>query len=136
MYESWEKMLIFKNKNIKKLIFVITIMIIILFIMNNMVLGASIGTMDLNSWKPGSTTDASGTRLQQIGNSIIGILQVVGSISSVIALIIMGIKYMVGSVEERAEYKKTMLPYFIGAIMVFAITNVLAIVSDIMQNLI
>ena len=46
-------------------------------------------------------------------------------------LIIIGIKYMFGSVEEKAQYKKILLPYFWGAIMVFGITNIVSIIYDI-----
>ena len=59
---------------------------------------------------------------------ILGVVQVVGSLIAVIALIVLGVKYMMGTVEEKAEYKKTLLPYFIGAMMVFGISNLLGIV--------
>lgn len=85
-----------------------------------------------DTFKPDSTTTVEGaTKLESIGNTIIGVVQVVGSCVSVGVLIVMGIKYMAGSVEERAEYKSTMLPYLVGAILVFAITNILPIVIDI-----
>ena len=71
----------------------------------------------------------------RIGNSIIGTITVVASIISVIALIVLGIKYMLGSVEERAEYKKVLLPYFVGAIMVFGITNVLNLIINLVGNI-
>ena len=35
-----------------------------------------------------------------------------------------GIKYMMGSAEEKAEYKKVMLPYIIGAVLIFAGVNI------------
>lgn len=71
----------------------------------------------------------------RIGNSIIGTITVVASIISVIALIILGIKYMLGSVEERAEYKKVLWPYFIGAIMVFGITNIINLIINLVGNI-
>ena len=55
-----------------------------------------------------------------IGGQIIGILQTVGVILSIIILIVLGIKYMMGSAEEKAEYKKTMIPYIVGAVFIFA----------------
>ena len=55
-----------------------------------------------------------------MGNKIIGAIQLIGSIVSVLTLVVLGIKYMTGSVEERAEYKKTMMPYVIGAALIFA----------------
>lgn len=87
-------------------------------------------------YEPVSKDSAIGAdKLMNIGNTIIGTLQVIGSIISVAVLVILGIKYMVGSAEERAEYKKSMMPYIIGAIMVFAITNLLGIVVEIAKAL-
>ena len=37
---------------------------------------------------------------------------------------VLGIKYMMGSAEEKAEYKKTMIPYVVGAILIFAATTI------------
>ena len=66
--------------------------------------------------------------IQTLGGSIIGIIRVVGTIISIAMLIVLGIKYMMGSAEERAEYKKTLFPYFIGAILIFAATNLADII--------
>lgn len=67
----------------------------------------------------GSTDDFNG-----IGSVVLGAVQAVGSSISVIVLVIIGIKYMIGSTEERAEYKKSMIPYVIGAVMFFAASNI------------
>lgn len=61
-----------------------------------------------------------GTIIIGAGNTILGVIQVVGIIVSVAILIILGIKYMLGSVEEKASYKKSMIPYLLGAVMLFA----------------
>ena len=68
----------------------------------------------------------------EIGNKIIGIVQAIGSIMSVISLILIGIKYMLGSAEEKAEYKSTMIPYLVGAILVFCASNIIAAIYNIM----
>ena len=88
---------------------------------------------DPGSFEPSSMTRAG--KLKNMGNTIIGIVQFIGSFTSVIALIVIGIKYMTGSIEEKAEYKKTMGPYVIGAILVFATTNLLGIVNSITGGL-
>ena len=54
---------------------------------------------------------------------------------SVVALMIIGVKYMLGSVEEKAEYKKTMRPYVIGAFMLFGITNLLGILVSVIGGI-
>ena len=65
---------------------------------------------------------------------ILGAVQIVGIILSVAVLGILGIKYMTGSLEEKAEYKKTMIPYLIGAIMLFAIPQLVKIIYNITNS--
>ena len=62
--------------------------------------------------------------LTKVGNNIVTIIQVVGIVIAVIVLLVIGIKYMMGSASEKAEYKKTMIPYIIGAILLFAATTI------------
>lgn len=86
---------------------------------------------DANYWDPSKGTKEGDSKLLEIGNKIIGPIQVIGSLVSVIAIIIIGIKYMLGSVEEKAQYKQTLGPYFLGAVFVFGITNILSIIYNI-----
>lgn len=65
--------------------------------------------------------DTSGAEdVSDIGNQIAGIVQVVGIFAAVIIIMVIGIKYMMGSAEEKAEYKKVMIPYLVGALLLFA----------------
>ncbi len=82
-----------------------------------------------------SGTRISNEEIQTIGETIVTIVSTIGSVVSVIALIIIGIKYMLGSVEEKAEYKKTMMPYFIGAICVFAASGITSIIYNAVIHL-
>ena len=45
---------------------------------------------------------------------------IAGIIVAIIVLLVLGIKYMMGSAAEKAEYKKTMIPYIVGAALIFA----------------
>lgn len=86
---------------------------------------------------PGSMTGESKVDVGGItglGNSIIKILSTIGIVVSVIVLVVLGIKYMMGSAEEKAEYKKTLMPYIIGAGLVFAASGIANIVYTFMQN--
>lgn len=67
----------------------------------------------------GNMNATGANELKTVGNSVIGILQVVGIVLSVVILIVLGLKYMMGSAEEKAEYKKTMMPYIVGAALIF-----------------
>ena len=110
-------------KNIMK-ISIIFIILIMVFTLNFSY--ARINTGDFEADVQG------GTQVVNIGNKIIGVLQLFGSILSVIVLIVIGIKYMLGSVEEKAQYKQLMMPYIIGAVLVFGVVNILAIIEKIM----
>ena len=77
----------------------------------------------------------AGTQVQGIGEQIIGIIQVVGSLVAVGVIVVLGIKYMMGSAEEKAEYKKTMLPYLIGAVILFAAVNIASYVVGIANSI-
>lgn len=118
-----------------KILGIILIFIILIFMIANV----NYAAIDFNpsNWEPNSTTEVTGAdRLLDFGNIIIGILRTVGTIISVAVLAILGIKYMLGSVEEKATYKETMRPYLIGAVLVFGITNILAIIIDVGTSLI
>lgn len=80
-------------------------------------------------------TEPTSTDIQDLGNKIIGILQTLGVVLSVVILIVLGIKYMMGSAEEKAEYKKTLLPYIIGAALVFAASAISGIIFNFTNKL-
>lgn len=84
------------------------------------------GTFDPSN-KINSTTDT--TVLKKAGK-IIGAIQGFGSVVALGALVYIGIRYMIGSTEEKAMYKETMIPYLIGSILLFASVNVVGAIYD------
>ena len=113
-----------------KILFIFMVCITLFCTFGNSFLYAA-DDFDANFWDPSTGQKEGDDKLLEIGNKIIGPIQVIGSLVSVIAIIIIGIKYMLGSVEEKAQYKETLGPYFLGAVFVFGITNVLSIVYNI-----
>lgn len=67
----------------------------------------------------------------KVGNNIVTIIQVVGIVIAVIVLLVIGIKYMMGSASEKAEYKKTMIPYIVGAVLIFAGTSLVRVIYSL-----
>lgn len=114
-----------KKKYIKKIIIYFLLMILIASTVNAMSVGGLTGN-----------TSASGNNeVRTIGNKFITIFSTVGTIISVIVIIILGIKYMLGSVEEKAEYKKSLMPYLIGAVCIFAASNIASIIYKFAINI-
>lgn len=73
---------------------------------------------------------AEGSFLTDAG-IILGWIKFVGIIVSVLALTIIGLKYLLSSVEGKAEYKKTMIPYIVGCFMLMATSIIIGIIEDI-----
>ena len=69
--------------------------------------------------------------LTKVGNNIVTIIQVVGIVIAVIVLLVIGIKYMMGSASEKAEYKKTMIQYIVGAVLIFAGTSLVRVIYSL-----
>ena len=111
----------------KKIFFIIAILIFIIILLITNSYGFSVDDL--------TGTEQEITTLKNAGNSIIKVISTAGVVISVAVLIILGIKYMMGSVEERAEYKKTLMPYVIGAALVFAASGIAQIVYNIANSL-
>ena len=65
------------------------------------------------------------------GANILNLLRNIAAIVSVVVISIIGLRYMVGSVEQRAEYKQTMMPVIIGCMLVGGLAGILTIIQSI-----
>ena len=115
----------------KKTVKILLVAIMLLLALTVTVNAASSGVNPSAYVGSGASVDS----INKIGNQIIQIVSTVGSIASVIVLVVLGLKYMMGSAEEKAEYKKTLLPYIIGAAFVFAASTIATIVFNFTTNL-
>ena len=120
------------TKNINKyLIVILTVLLILTLIIPSISYGKDdLNLGDLNAYK--NETEMSSLKTKAEG--IIGIIRTIGVVASVVALMGIGIKYMMASLEERAQYKETMKPYIIGAFLVFSLSLIPQIIYDIMKN--
>ena len=86
-------------------------------------------------YNPGVDSDVkNASKLLTMAQKIIAYLSAVGTIISVISLAIIGIKYLIASVEEKAEYKKNMIPYITGLLLLFGTTVIVSIISEIVTS--
>lgn len=75
------------------------------------------------------------TGITTVGGQIVNMITTIGIIVAVIVLLILGIKYMMGSASEKAEYKKTMIPYLVGAVLIFGASAIAKAVISISGSL-
>jgi len=79
-------------------------------------------------------TEPTSNEITTLGQKIIGILQTVGIVLSVVILVVLGLKYMMGSAEEKADYKKTMIPYVVGAVCIFLAPTIANAVYNLVNS--
>ncbi len=91
------------------------------------------GDSFIQAGKDGSAKIDKGS-LQNASSSIYNILLICGVIIAVLIGSIMGIKFMIGSVEEKAEIKAALVPFAIGCIVVFGAFGIWKIVVTIGNN--
>ena len=75
-------------------------------------------TGDLGDLDKFKGTATSSTELNNMAGAVLGAIQ-----------------YMFGSVEEKADYKQSLIPYLIGAVLLFAGTLIPELIYELVQGL-
>lgn len=107
-------------------VFAVLLIVMTVASFSTMVRAAEIDpSKDLTENYAGDTT----TLTAKVGN-VMGVIRNIAVIASVIVLMVIGVKYILGSVEEKAEYKKTFMPLIIGIIIVVSATSIAAFIFN------
>lgn len=85
-----------------------------------------------NDWEPTVDEEINSTVSDKAGK-ILGFIRSVGIVASVIALMIIGLRTMLGSVEEKSQYKESLPGYLIGVFLLFATTTIPSIIYDFLN---
>ena len=86
----------------------------------------TLAILNPNDYSVGAMEDTG--RLGTMASNILGIILVIGIIIAVAGIFIIGIQFMVGSVEEKAQYKQKILPFIVGFVILVAITAIVNII--------
>ena len=129
-------------KKLVKITFVILILIVILGDLS-IIKAASFSISDLfEKSKDFEEAGSSGViepidpdDVTPLSNSIFTILQIIAIAVALAMVAVLGIKYMTGSIEARAEVKKTLVPYIAGALVALGAFTIWKVVVDILQNI-
>ncbi len=130
------------NKNVVKIFSIILMLITLISISVNSFaagVGSASGSGGETVTSPGELKPKAEVKgedeLMQLGGNVMGILRTTGIVISVLILIVIGIKYMMGSAEEKAEYKKVMIPYLVGAALIFGASVISTVVFEFFTHL-
>ena len=115
-------------KNKKNIICIISIILITIS-------SISIATINPENFEPNPLDSKDYEEALTMAGIIVNAITTVGTVISVIMVMSLGIKYMLASVEQKAEYKKSMIPMFIGAILLFAGSTIVSIIYQLVEQL-
>ena len=87
--------------------------------------------IDPNEYNPNNGNAEAPEKFTNMVGIIATTIQTIGVILSVIVIGLLGIKYMTGSIEERADYKKSMIPFLVGTVLIVAVGTVLRIINNL-----
>ncbi len=82
-----------------------------------------------------NNTTIDSTELRNASDTIYTILLQIGMAAAVIIGLIIGIKYMVSSVEEKAEVKGAIIVYVVGCVLVFGGLGIWRLVATIFNSI-
>lgn len=113
----------------KKTIISILIMMIVLFAFSTIGYCDEINTDAYkNIYKNEGQSD-----IFSMAGGIITIVQVVSVIVAVVMLTILGIRYMYASPNDKASIKDRLIPYLMGALLIFGASTLLNIIAKFAQ---
>lgn len=121
-----------KTRNKVVVILLMLIILIASFFVTNYCYADDLGLGSLNNYKGGAATPE---KLSNRVGKILGIIRIIGTVTSVVMLIVIGLKFMLGSVEEKAEYKQSLKPYIIGALLLFTGTIIPQVIYEFSKEI-
>ena len=111
---------------------IILLIVMAIFVLINLT-GNVFAAVNIDNIEDDNTSVDGSTELQTIGSIILSGITGVGIVLAVVVVAIIGVKYMMGSAEEKAEYKKSMMPYLVGALLVFGASAIARAVIGLVQ---
>lgn len=120
------------KKRTCQILLILIVLITSFFLMAN-VCEASWAIESPENFEPSGVTLSP--EAKETTGKLLGALQVIGTFVSIVVLVAIGIKYMIGSASEKAEYKKTMIPYLIGAALLFSGTVLPGLIYDVVTGI-
>ncbi len=92
----------------------------------------NVAEFDPDSWNPGGGYKINEKVASKAGK-ILGFIRSLGIVASLICLMIIGLKTMIGSIEEKTQYKESLPGYLIGVFLLFASTTIPSIIYDFLN---
>ena len=111
----------------------IFLILIVTFLLVN-IFNEVFAKIDPDKYDPKDTITSDDTELiYDKAGVILGAIRNISVVTSVIVLMVIGLKYIIGSAEEKANYKQTIVPYIIGCIMAVSGTTLVDFIYNMVH---
>lgn len=117
-----------KNKTLK--IIAVLLIAIALITLSTTIVRATTGFEPIEPKAAGTV----GENVTNTAGQILTIVRIVGMAVAVIMLTILGIKYVAASPNEKADYKKGMTVYVVGAVLLFGASALLSVIQKFVEG--
>ena len=74
------------------------------------------------------------SQIKTVSDQIYNILLAIGTVIAVIIGAILGIQFMVGSMDEKAKVKESLIPFVIGCVIIFGAFGIWKLIATILQD--
>ena len=118
-------------KKLDRFLFIIIILIIAI-----VMLSSTTKAIDTNIYND-IYTDPGASQIDDFGSKVLGIVQVVAAVVSIIMITSVGVKYMMAAPNEKADLKGHLIMVVVGAVLIFGGAKILVwIISSFNSSLI
>lgn len=109
---------------------ILTMMVLVVMVMtvSTNVLAFDPGSIINDIDDKANASAGENTAINDMAGDILGLIRNIAVVAGVIILSIIGIKFMLGSAEEKAEYKKSLIPLVVGIIIVMGATQIITMI--------
>ena len=118
-------------KKIAKILIVFVLLITVFYTISN---ADNFG--DTSKFKPESKNLGKGQKLLESGGAtVVTFIRILGAGIALIIILVLAMKYMMAAPGDRADVKRSMIPYLIGAFIFFGAGQILGLLFDVSQEI-
>ena len=116
----------------KKIVKIVGIMIMLVMILSNCIYAAQADLItgmnpDTTPW---GTDSANRGIIGNVFSMALGVVQTIGMVVMVVSIVILGIRYMVSSVADKATIKQQIMPAVIGGVIMISAAGILRLIAN------
>lgn len=118
------------NRKVMKVVSIILVALMAVAVLSQAVFATGEDYTNIGQFGGKSKDAQTAGVFQSVIATIINIAQVVGMGAAIIMLVVMAIKYVSAAPSEKAELKKSITIYVVGAVVLFAATGILQVIKN------